>query len=492
MRSSDLRALLNRRSSRRVLLGASLAGVGGLLLGCSDSKKDEQDDEPDEAIRPFSRDEASHSPDAAPNYALVFPEDRVNQMTIRVTPRNWQVMIDDATSLLGPLGGDSRESPGKGRQGVETVEDAPERVVAQPRGRLGGANKPVWVPATIEFSNETWSRVGLRFKGFSSLRTTWRRGSLKLPLKLDFDEFEGDYPEIKNQRFHGFKQLSLANGYGDATFLREVTAYGLLADAGLPASKTAHYQVLLDHGEGPEDLGLYVAIEVVDDTAIARHFGHKNGNIYEADGAAASLSASTRASLKESFFKENNEQQADWSDIEALYAALHASSRASSPSAWRAGLEKVFDVPMFLEWLALGAALRHWDTYGGMPHNFYLYNNPDDGRLKWISWDHNLVLERPLGKVSYDKQDIDAEWPLIRYLLDDPGYAAAYRGFLQKIAASVFLPEVLSARYRDKAGLIRPYAVAGQAGAGFDAEVQRLIEVTTARAQSLKEYLATI
>lgn len=36
-------------------------------------------------------------------------------------------------------------------------------------------------------------------------------GDSKLPLKLDFDEFEDDYPEIENQRFYGFKQLSLAN-----------------------------------------------------------------------------------------------------------------------------------------------------------------------------------------------------------------------------------------------------------------------------------------
>ncbi|MCB0028083.1 MAG: CotH kinase family protein, partial [Anaerolineales bacterium] len=45
--------------------------------------------------------------------------------------------------------------------------------------------------------------------------------------------------------------------------------------------------------------------------------------------------------------------------------ALHADSRTSDPAAWRAELETLFNVPDFLHWLALSAAIQHWDTYGG-------------------------------------------------------------------------------------------------------------------------------
>jgi spore coat protein CotH len=68
---------------------------------------------------------------------------------------------------------------------------------------------PTWVPATIEFEGNTWTNVGVRYKGNSSLTSGWRSGTLKLPLKLDFDEFEDDYPEIDDQRFYGFKQFDL-------------------------------------------------------------------------------------------------------------------------------------------------------------------------------------------------------------------------------------------------------------------------------------------
>lgn len=53
---------------------------------------------------------------------------------------------------------------------------------------------PSWVGATITFNGEMWTNVGVRYKGNSTLTNTWRGGSDKLPLKLDFDQFEDKYP----------------------------------------------------------------------------------------------------------------------------------------------------------------------------------------------------------------------------------------------------------------------------------------------------------
>src|SRR5690606_16164103 len=101
------------------------------------------------------------------------------------------------------------------------------------------------------------------------------------------------------------------------------------------------------------------------------------------------LAQSTFDQISESFQKENNDKAADWSDIEALHKMLHSELRTTDPEAWRAELETLFDVDSFLEWLAISATIQHWDTYGGMSHNYYLYHNPDTGKLTWISWDHN-------------------------------------------------------------------------------------------------------
>lgn len=125
---------------------------------------------------------------------------------------------------------------------------------------------PDWIEATITFNGQTWTHVGVRYKGNSTLMRAWQSGSAKIPLKLDFDQFEDDYPEIKNQRFYGFKQLSLGNNLNDPTYLRDALSYDIMAAAGLITPEAAFYEVILDYGEGPVSLGTHTAVEVVDDT----------------------------------------------------------------------------------------------------------------------------------------------------------------------------------------------------------------------------------
>jgi spore coat protein CotH len=358
---------------------------------------------------------------------------------------------------------------------------------------------PMWVRATIEFEGKTWTNVGLRYKGNSSLTSGWRSGTLKLPLKLDFDEFEDEYSQIDDQRFYGFKQLSLANGFSDSSFLRDAATSAILEEAGLPAAKTAFYEVILDYGEGPVTLGLYTMIEVVDDTVVERTFGSDDGNIYEADGSAASFAASTRDQIEQSFEKENNEDEADWSDIETLFDVLHDDQRTSDPAAWRADLESVFDVNGFLEWLAVTAVIQNWDAYGSMSHNYYLYNDPASGQLEWISWDHNEAMSTgmtdrggrgPGGRtVSLDKVEVNDNWPLIRYLLDDPVYYALYLDYLAETVAGPFDPDHMAETYQAMADLIAPFAIADVGQAEFDTAVQQLIEHAYKRADAVEEFL---
>ncbi|NUM43512.1 MAG: CotH kinase family protein [Anaerolineales bacterium] len=474
----------------------------------------------DEAVtRPAGWAEESHSNDAAPNYAIVFPQDKVNQITITIDPADWEAMQADMTELLGEQGAGQTGpggfgGPGGGQppEGFDPAQGGGGFPGGGAPGFGGGdftSVNPMWVAATIEFNGNTWTNVGVRYKGNSSLQSAWREGSDKLPLKLDFDEFEDDYPEIENQRFYGFKQLSLANGFGDATFMRDTITYDLLEDAGLVAAETAAYEVILDYGEGPVSLGLYTMIEVVDDTVIDRTFGDDSGNIYEGDGPAASFAEGTFDQIADSFQKENNDGTG-WSDLETLYNILHSDQRTTDPEAWRASLEAIFDVDTFLEWLALSATLQHWDTYGNMTHNYYLYNNPATGQLTWISWDHNLVLGGsggpggggfpgggnnaggdggrggPSRTVTFDKTEVGENWPLIRYLLDDPVYNAQYLSALEE-TVPLFNADALAAKYQSLATLLAPYV---EDEAAFNTAVEQLTEQTYAQAEALEAFLA--
>ncbi len=460
--------------------------------------------------RPASWDEESHGSDAEPDYAVVFPQDKVNQITINITSENWAAMKANLTGLLGAAGtgggpgGEPGAFGGRGnRQMPQGGQASPDGAAPQggqfqpdgqqlpggqgpqgggPGGRGGNTDmtptNPSWVQATVEFNGQTWTDVGVRYKGNSSLSSAWRSGSEKLPLKLDFDQFEDVVPAIRNQRFYGFKQLSLGNGFSDATFMRDALSYDVAEAAGLVAPETAFYEVIVNYGEGPVSLGLYTMVEVVDDTVIENAFGDDSGNIYEGDGPAASLAGGTTGQIEASFQKENNEDAADWSDIQALYHILHSAERTTSPAPWRAKLEKVLDVDSFLGSLALNAAIQDWDQYGSMSHNYYLYHDPDSDRLVWIAWDHNMAFGsgpgRRGGDSSLDFAGTGANWPLIRNLLDDDVYSARYRELLRSTLDDAFDVDKLTAKIDAMASVLRPYLEKTNAASGFDSGVQQL------------------
>lgn len=443
--------------------------------------------------RPAGWTEASHSNDVDPNYAVVFPIDAVNTITITIAPDDWAAMQADMEELFGA----DRDKA----QAFADMTDEERAALIQQQladAAAGGDNplaaeftlrSPIWVPATIGFQDQEWAHVGVRYKGASSL-SPWKEGEMKLPFKFDFDEFEDDYPAIKNQRFFGFKELSLANNYEDPAGMRDTLTYEILAEAGLPAVRTAPVEIVLDYGEGPLRLGLYTMIEVVDETGIPRYFGSDDGNIYEANGLGASLAKEAAEQLEASFEKKNNEDEADWSDIRALYDVLHADVRTSDPAAWRADLEAIFDVDSFLEWLGIAAVVGHGDTYGLAGHNFYLYNDPATGKLTWVSWDHNVTFRQELTPfLVLDKSIVSDHWPLIRYLLDDPVYWARYVELLAENAATVLAPDALIAKIRAHAEVIAPAATQDMSPDEYAAAVQELIDFVEGRAQDVAQFL---
>ncbi len=139
----------------------------------------------------------THSNDADPNFDEVFEDNAIKRIDIVITEDRWQIMLNDMTNLYGTFG--------RGGWQVD-CDDSDE--------------DPIFVPAEVFYNGIEWYRVGVRFKGNSSLRSSWQNGILKLSFKLDFDEFEDDYPQIDNQRFYGFKKLSLKNNYEDKSMLK--------------------------------------------------------------------------------------------------------------------------------------------------------------------------------------------------------------------------------------------------------------------------------
>jgi spore coat protein CotH len=414
----------------------------------------------------------THSNDVDPNFEEVFDDNAVKRLDLVITADRWETMLDDMTSLYGTFG--------VGRGGNSFSDE-----------------NPVFVPAEVFYEGTQWYKVGVRFKGNSSLASTWKSGNMKLSFKLDFDEFEDDYPQIKNQRFYGFKKLSLKNNYNDKSMLREKVAGDIFRNAGLVGSHTAFYALYVDYGEGPVYFGLYTLVEEVDDTVIDTQFANNDGNLYQPDGDGASFASGT---FSESVFgKETNEDAADWSDIQNLFTALHADNRTSNAAAWRTSLESVLDTDVFLKYLAVNTVIQNWDTYGRMTHNYFLYNNPETNLLTWIPWDNNEALQTGNmgGSLPLNFSGLSSsQWPLIGYLYADATYKAQYDTYVEEVINGVFNPSDMQATYTTYATLVEPYATSEIRGysflnssSDFQSAVNTLKTHVTQRSAAVAAYL---
>ena len=416
----------------------------------------------------------THSKDADPNFDEVFKDNTVKRLDLVITETRWQNMLDNMTATYGTFG-----SRAGGQGLLETDEN------------------PIFVPAEVFYNGKQWYRTGVRFKGNSSLQSSWQAGILKLSFKLDFDEFEDDYPQIKNQRFYGFKKLSLKNNYDDKSMLREKVATDVFRNAGLVASHTAFYTVYVDHGNGPEYFGLYTLVEEVDDTVLEDQFSDDNGNLYKPDGDAASFANGTFD--EDEYVKKNNEDEADFTDIQSLLTILHDATRTSDAATWRTNLETVLDTDVFLKYLAVNTVIQNWDTYGRMTHNYFLYNNPATNKLTWLPWDNNESLQtgKQGGSHALNFSGLNAnDWPLIGYLYQDEVYKAKYDTYVQETINGAFNETSIQALYTSYAALIEQYATSELSGftflnnsSDFQSAVSQLKTHVTTRKTAVNNYL---
>jgi spore coat protein H len=228
-------------------------------------------------------------------------------------------------------------------------------------------------------------------------------------------------------------------------------------------------------GDGPVYWGLYSIIEDPSDRMLRTQLGDDSGNLNKPWGDAAgwlSLEQIGQDEVEAYFGRSNNEGDTDWSDVIEAIAALPADR--SDPESWRSALEATFDVQSFIKTLAINQVMVNWDSYGCMHHNYYVHANPlSGGRLLWFPWDLNEAMLyrtqsgcRDPGSVMLDEivyadptSGIDADWPLIQFILADSEYRASYRTELQAALDGAFAANTVTTQIRQFHDLIASYVV---------------------------------
>ena len=134
-----------------------------------------------------------------------------------------------------------------------------------------------------------------------------------------------------------------------------------------------------------------------------------------------------------------------------------------------------------------------------MPHNYYLYNNPDNNLLTWIPWDNNEALQTGNmgGSLPLNFSGLTAsEWPLIGYLYADETYKAIYDNYVQETIDGPFETSYIQNVYDTYAALVEPYATSEVSGYTFlnnSSDFQQAITTLKAhaasRASAVQNYL---
>ncbi len=268
------------------------------------------------------------------------------------------------------------------------------------------------------FDGRSLPSCGIKFKGNSSFNNP----SNKKPFKVDLNEF------VPGQDYDGIKKFNLNNGFKDPSMLREKLALDFLNAHNVTAPRCNFARVYLNGVYW----GLYTIVEEIDSKFLKQHYPDDNGNLFKGDPSGdLKYYGTAQASYYSHYELENNTTQNNWSDL------LHAIDIINNTptTSFYDSLETVFDSWSYLNYMAATNMFANLDSYIGSGHNYYIYNDSNYFRFRWIAWDVNESFgnfmmnfnTNTIQTMPYDFISMPAtSRPLAMKMLADPTYRAMY------------------------------------------------------------------
>ncbi|MEY8326266.1 CotH kinase family protein [Lachnospiraceae bacterium 54-11] len=126
---------------------------------------------------------------------------------------------------------------------------------------------------SVVIDNEAYKNVGIRAKGNTSLSQVKEYGNDRYSFKIEFDCYE------KGNSYHGLDKISLNNIIQDNTYMKDYLTYKMMGDFGVAAPLCSYVYITVNG----EEWGLYLAVESVEESFLARNYGNGYGNLYKPD-----------------------------------------------------------------------------------------------------------------------------------------------------------------------------------------------------------------
>ena len=320
--------------------------------------------------------------------------DRVLEVRIEITEKDWDKL----------------------RHQTRTFEDVMAEI-AEYKLTQPFADIYTWFSATVTIDGETHTEVGIRKKGFLGSQS-----DTKPSLKLRYDKY------VDDQSLGGvMERMSLNNSVQDPSMVNTCLSYQVFAAAGLPSPICNFAKVTVNR----KYLGLFVHLEEIKKPFLARHFDSAWGNLYE--GTVSDFTLSHRGTME----KKTNEDEDDWSDVDAVIAALQDPSEAGLEA-----LSALVDLDRFLSFWTTEVLVGHWDGYAGDRNNYHFYREPD-GKFVFIPWgvDDTFHLKgdpNPFDNISNPPPSVLALTAIANRLYNHPEWRVKYATRLKEVLETVW------------------------------------------------------
>jgi hypothetical protein len=281
-------------------------------------------------------------------------------------------------------------------------------------------------PAGEEASPFVASRPAeIRLKGNvgGSFRDLTKKAAFKLKFK-------------KTEPMLGLRKMTLNNMVQDPSMVHETLAYAAFRAAGVPASRSGYAYVRLNG----KDLGVYLALENLDETSLAKIFGSfdkEHQHLYEGEDGHDVKPG------EEGEFEIDEGSETSRADLEALIEVVNG----TGDKPWSQRVAPNIDLAEMTKMWAVEKYIDHWDGYSGhtepaqageRPNNYYLYSDPS-GRFQMLPWGADqtwiptIDVETPGREVTFDGEG----GVLFNKCLEDEACFRAYWEALRGVRDSI-------------------------------------------------------
>ena len=319
-----------------------------------------------------------------------------------------------------------------------------------------------YVKATLKDGDVVYANIGVHLKGAAG---SFRGIDDKPGLTLNMNKFD------EEKLFHGMDKFHLANSVQDPSYLSELICGEMFRAAGVPASRVSHALVTING----KKRGLYYLKEGYDKYFLRRHFGNREGNLYDG-GFLREIDQPLQLLTGKDDVKPHT-------DLKALTAA----AGTADPKQRFAKMEKVLDMDKFLSYLALEVITWDWDGYPMNRNNYRIYHDPKRDKLVFIPSGMDQMYGNPGGPIMPGFQGM-----VSRAVMETPEGKKRYLARLAEINKSIDT-EAFAKRLTELQARVQPALASIDKGAGRDYpnQVNRLRDAIRQRSKSVEQQLKT-